>query len=71
MRELETNDTEIALTLGHTRGVGVDTTPPRKVFLIFFSLEDKTLACDVFSSCSFNPSHFLRQIHHNLAWGQL
>ena len=36
MRELETNDTEIALTLGRTRGVGVDTTPPRKVFLIFF-----------------------------------
>ena len=36
MRELDTNDTEIALTLGRTRGVGVDTTPPRKVFLIFF-----------------------------------
>ena len=37
-------------------GEGMDATPrpPRKVFLSFF-LEDKTLAPDVFSSCSFIP----------------
>ena len=54
MRELETNDTEIALTLGRTSGGGGVDATPRKVFLSVF-VEDKTSARDIFSSCSFNP----------------
>ena len=47
------------LTLGLTKGRGVDATPlPHKVFLSFFP-EDKTSVPDAFCSCSFiPPAHF-------------
>ena len=46
---------------------GVDASPP-KVFLSFF-LEDKTLAPDVFSSCSLIPhAHFETSLVCQLLW---
>ena len=43
------------LTLGSTRGV--------KVVTLSFSLDDLTLAPDVFSSCSFIPHAILIQVN--------
>ena len=56
--------------LFHKGGGEVDATPPPpfKVFLSFF-LEDKTLAPDVFSSCSLIPhAHFETSLVCQLLW---
>ena len=50
-----TNSVIVRINPRTYKGGGVDATPsPHKVFLSFV-LEDKTLAPDVFSSCSFIP----------------